>query len=59
MSKILGVIFGFVKIVMPFSFFAQLLDNAVVKYGERETRMAECALNVLVFGVSPTIIETS
>lgn len=45
-SKTFGVIFGFVKIIMPFSFLTQLLDNAAEKYGERETRIAECTLNV-------------
>ena len=58
MSKIFGAIFGFLKIVILFSFFTQSFDSAVAKYGERETRMAECTLNVLVFGVSPIVIET-
>ena len=52
MSKIFGVIFGFLKIVISFSLFAQLLENAAAKYGERETRMEEYALNILMFGAS-------
>jgi len=59
MAKIFGVIFGLLKIVTSFSFFAQLLESAAAKYGEREMRIAECALNILVFGASPTVIETS
>ena len=59
MSKIFGVIFGFLKIVISFSLFAQLLENAAAKYGEREMRMEECAFNILMFGASPTVMETS
>ena len=54
-----GVIFGFLKMVTSFSLFSQLLENAAAKYGEREMRIAECVLNVLEFGVSPTVIKTS
>ena len=41
----------YILIITSKIFVVQLLDDAIAKYRKRKMRMAECALNISVFGI--------